>query len=175
MSKRESITRVIHQPSTPPALRARLEAVAAIRDFASRELGLPDNGSYRSYADVGRRFVVWNVFAAPEFSVAPRQECFPFTGCVSYRGFFSEQDARRHAERLKTEGYDVHVGGVPAYSTLGWFDDPLPNDAKVALPPCALVQATNSSRVWTGSFGLTTRICGLTANSETATKSRSHW
>jgi predicted aminopeptidase len=69
--------------------------------------------------------VVWNVFAAPELSVEPRQECFPFTGCVSYRGFFSEQDARRHAERLRAEGYDVHVGGVPAYSTLGWFDDPL--------------------------------------------------
>ncbi len=69
--------------------------------------------------------MVWNVFAAPEFSVTPRQECFPFTGCVGYRGFFSEQDARRHAERLKAGGYDVHVGGVPAYSTLGWFDDPL--------------------------------------------------
>jgi predicted aminopeptidase len=112
-------------PSTPPELRARLDLARRIREFASRELGLPDNKSYTSYADLGRPFVVWNVFAAPEFSVAPKKECFPFTGCVSYRGFFSEQDARRHAERLRAEGYDVYVGGVPAYSTLGWFDDPL--------------------------------------------------
>jgi predicted aminopeptidase len=68
---------------------------------------------------------VWNVFAAPRFSIEPRQECFPFTGCVSYRGFFSERHARKHAERLRAAGYDVHVAGVPAYSTLGWFDDPL--------------------------------------------------
>ena len=69
--------------------------------------------------------MVWNVFAAPEFSVEPKAECFPFTGCVSYRGFYSEADARRHADELREEGYDVYVGGVPAYSTLGWFDDPL--------------------------------------------------
>jgi len=69
--------------------------------------------------------VVWNVFAAPRFSVEAKRECFPFTGCVSYRGFFSEDLARRHAERLRRDGYDVHVAGVPAYSTLGWFDDPL--------------------------------------------------
>jgi predicted aminopeptidase len=112
-------------PSTPPDLRARLDLAKRIREFASRELGLPDNKSYTSYADLGRRFVVWNVFAAPEFSVAPKKECFPFTGCVSYRGFFSEADARHHAERLRSEGFDVYVGGVPAYSTLGWFDDPL--------------------------------------------------
>ena len=112
-------------PATSAALRERLETARRIREFASRRLGLPQNRSYASYAELGRPFVVWNVFAAPEFSVEPRQECFPFTGCVSYRGFFSEQDARRHAERLKGEGYDVHVGGVLAYSTLGWFDDPL--------------------------------------------------
>jgi predicted aminopeptidase len=112
-------------PATPTPLRERLETARRVREFASRSLALPENGSYKSYADLGRPFVVWNVFAAPEFSVAPRQECFPFTGCVGYRGFFSEQDARRHAARLKAEGYDVHVGGVPAYSTLGWFDDPL--------------------------------------------------
>jgi predicted aminopeptidase len=69
--------------------------------------------------------VVWNVFAAPVFSVEPKAECFPFTGCVSYRGFYSEAEARRHADKLRADGYDVHVGGVPAYSTLGWFDDPL--------------------------------------------------
>lgn len=112
-------------PGTSPELRARLETARRIREFATRELGLPDNASYSSYADLRRPYVVWNVYAAPVFSVEPRQECFPFTGCVSYRGFFSEQEARRHAERLRAAGNDVHIGGVPAYSTLGWFDDPL--------------------------------------------------
>jgi predicted aminopeptidase len=115
----------IADPSTEPALRERLNTARGIRDFASRGLGLPDNGSYRSYAELGRPYAVWNVFAAPEFSVEPKQECFPFTGCVGYRGFFSEANARRHAEQLRAEGFDVYVGGVTAYSTLGWFDDPL--------------------------------------------------
>jgi predicted aminopeptidase len=115
----------LNDPQTAPQLRERLETARRIREFASRELGLPDNGSYTSYADLRRPYVVWNVFAAPRFSVEPKRECFPFTGCVSYRGFFSENLARRHAERLRAEGYDVYVGGVPAYSTLGWFDDPL--------------------------------------------------
>lgn len=112
-------------PQTPPTLRERLELARSIRTFASGELGLPDNGSYLSYADLGRPYVVWNVYAAPEFSVHAKKECFPFTGCVSYRGFFSEKLAQRHAASLRAEGYDVHVGGVPAYSTLGWFNDPL--------------------------------------------------
>jgi predicted aminopeptidase len=112
-------------PNTPQDLRTRLELARGIREFASRELGLPQNGSYDSYADLGRPYVVWNVYAAPVFSTEPRKECFPFTGCVSYRGFFSEADARRHAEKLRLAGNDVYVGGVPAYSTLGWFDDPL--------------------------------------------------
>jgi len=112
-------------PQTTPQLRARLETARRIREFASRELALPENGSYASYADLRRPYVVWNVFAAPRFSVEAKRECFPFTGCVSYRGFFSEDLARRHAERLERDGYDVHIAGVPAYSTLGWFDDPL--------------------------------------------------
>jgi predicted aminopeptidase len=108
-----------------PTLRARLQRVLAIRDFASRELRLPDNGSYRTYAELGRPFAVWNVFAAPEFSVRPKESCFLLVGCVTYRGFYDEEKARRHADALKAQGYDVHVGGVPAYSTLGWFDDPV--------------------------------------------------
>lgn len=115
----------LSDPATPPELRARLETARRIREFASRELGLPENGSYNSYADLHRRYVVWNVYAAPVFSVEAKKECFPFTGCVSYRGFFSETEARRHAEKLRLAGNDVHIGGVPAYSTLGWFDDPL--------------------------------------------------
>jgi predicted aminopeptidase len=127
MSKRQPITRVIAEPSTAPALRRQLEAVAAIRDFASRELGLPDNGSYRSYADVGRRYVVWNVVAAPEFSVDAKEWCYPIAGCVAYRGYFSEDRARRFAARLHSQGFDVTVGGVAAYSTLGHFNDPVLN------------------------------------------------
>jgi len=112
-------------PSTPPELKERLETARRIREFASNDLKLPENSSYLAYAELDRSYVVWNVFAAPEFSVEPRKECFPFTGCVSYRGFYSEEEARRHAARLREAGYDVYVGGVPAYSTLGWFDDPL--------------------------------------------------
>src|SRR5882672_12484137 len=112
-------------PQTPPELKERLETARRIREFATRELHLPDNASYTAYADVGRRFAVYNVFAAPKFSVEAKAECFPVTGCVAYRGFFSEKDALRHAEKLRAEGYDVYVGGILAYSTLGWFDDPL--------------------------------------------------
>jgi predicted aminopeptidase len=112
-------------PATDAQLRQRLETARRIRAFATRELGLPDNGSYLAYADLNRAAVVWNVFAAPALSVEPKPECFPFTGCVSYRGFYSEAEARRQADKLREDGYDVYVGGVPAYSTLGWFDDPL--------------------------------------------------
>lgn len=112
-------------PQTPADLRARLKTAHSIRAYASAHLGLPDNGSYTSYADLGRPFVVWNVFAAPEFSAEPRRECFPFTGCVPYLGFFSESAARAEARRLKRKGLDIYVGGVLAYSTLGWFNDPL--------------------------------------------------
>jgi predicted aminopeptidase len=112
-------------PATPIDLRSRLETARRIREFASRDLGLPENGSYGSYADLGRAYVAWNVYAAPVFSVEAKQECFPITGCVSYRGFFAEEEARRYAEKLRLAGNDVYIGGVPAYSTLGWFDDPL--------------------------------------------------
>ena len=115
----------LSDPATPQDLRGRLELARGIREFASRELALPRNGSYESYAELGRPYVAWNVYAAPAFSTEAKQECFPFVGCVSYRGFFVEADARRHAEKLRTAGNDVYVGGVPAYSTLGWFDDPL--------------------------------------------------
>jgi predicted aminopeptidase len=125
MSKREPIPRVIDDPSTSAALRAQLKSVTAIRNFASRELGLPDNGSYRKYADIGRPYVVWNVVAAPEFSVDPKQWCFPIVGCVAYRGYFVEKRARRFASGLHAKGFDVVVGGVAAYSTLGHFDDPI--------------------------------------------------
>jgi predicted aminopeptidase len=99
--------------------------VRAARAFASRELLLPDNQSYRTYADVGRPYVVWNVVAAPEFSLEPVRWCFPVAGCVDYRGYFQQQRAREFANQLAVEGFDVVIEGVPAYSTLGRFADPL--------------------------------------------------
>jgi predicted aminopeptidase len=124
-SRARSVDDWLADPGTAPELRGRLVKARAIREFASRTLALPENGSYHSYAQLDRPYVVWNVYAASEFSVDAKQECFPFAGCVSYRGFFSEADAKRHAEGLRKQGYDVYVGGVAAYSTLGWFDDPL--------------------------------------------------
>ena len=119
------ITERIADPGTSPALRARLERVQAIRDFASRELGLPDNGSYRSYAEIGRPYAIWNLFVAPELSVSARESCFPVAGCVSYRGYYARGDAERYGAGARARGDDVYIGGVPAYSTLGWFDDPV--------------------------------------------------
>jgi predicted aminopeptidase len=115
----------VADPATGADLRTRLQRVQAIRDFASRELALPDNGSYRRYADLERAYVVWNVFAAEEFSTSPKEWCFPIAGCVGYRGYFANADAEQFAIRLRSQGYDVFVGGVPAYSTLGWMDDPI--------------------------------------------------
>jgi predicted aminopeptidase len=127
MSKREPIDAVIDAPSTPEKLRVQLRSVTQIRNFASHQLGLPDNGSYRKYADIGRPYVVWNVVAAPEFSIEPKRWCFPIVGCVAYRGYFVEARARRFAAGLRGKGFDVAVGGVAAYSTLGHFDDPILN------------------------------------------------
>jgi len=125
LQARRPIAEVIADPATPLPLKARLERVLAIRDFASRELQLPDNPSYRSYADLQRPFVVWNVFAAAEFSVEPRKWCFLIVGCVNYRGYFAQAEAEAYARELRGEGLDVFASGVPAYSTLGWFDDPV--------------------------------------------------
>lgn len=121
------ITQVLQDPASPPQLKAQLVLVQRLRDFASAELALPDNRSYRSYADLGRPFVVWNVYAAPELSLEPQQWCFVLAGCVNYRGYFSEAEARAQARELAAAGNDVYVGGVPAYSTIGWFADPVLN------------------------------------------------
>ena len=121
------IKQVIQDEHTPPQIRERLTLVLRMRDFASAELALPDNGSYRKYADLGRPFVAWNVFAAGEFSVAAKEWCFPFAGCVGYRGYFSQAGAEQFGEKLRHEGLDVFITGIPAYSTLGWFDDPVLN------------------------------------------------
>ena len=126
-ARERPVSEVVADPSTDEKLRRKLVRAEQIRDFASRELKLPDNASYRSYADLGRPYAVWNVFAAPEFSVVPVQWCFPVAGCVTYRGYFDSSDAERFAAGQAAEGREVYIGGVPAYSTLGYFSDPLLN------------------------------------------------
>ena len=125
LGAREPISEVLEDPAAPADLKLRLEAVRAAREFASRELGLPDNKSYTSYADLKREYVVWSVVATPEFSVEPREWCFPIVGCVQYRGYFSEHKAEEFAAELRTEGFEAIVNGVAAYSTLGKFNDPI--------------------------------------------------
>ncbi len=127
MRARQPIDKVIADPTSSEALKARLQLVRDARAFAVTDLGLPDNQSYRSYSDLKRPFAVWNVVAAPEFSVTPRQWCFPFTGCINYRGYFHEQDAKQFASELAQQGDDTLVAGITAYSTLGHFADPVLN------------------------------------------------
>ncbi|WP_455199848.1 aminopeptidase [Kaarinaea lacus] len=127
LSSREPIAEVLQDPSVQQPIKDKLQVVLEIRDFASRELQLPDNNSYRTYVDLKRPYVVWNVFAAPEFSMQMKEWCFLFVGCVRYRGYFDEQDAQEYASELKQEGLDVYVTGIAAYSTIGWFDDPVLN------------------------------------------------
>ncbi|MGH8726672.1 MAG: aminopeptidase [Burkholderiales bacterium] len=123
----QPIAELLADPATPIELKQKLAAVVEIRGFASKLLGLPNNGSFKSYADLKRPFVVWNVFATPELSVQPKEWCFLFAGCVSYRGYFSLEEAEKFAQGLDSQRTDVFIGGVPAYSTLGWFSDPVLN------------------------------------------------
>lgn len=124
-SRTRDIEALIASPDTAHALRERLREVLSMREYASAELGMPRNESFRSYANLERPYAVWNVFAASEFSIEPRQWCFLFAGCVGYRGYFRKSDAERFAARIAGEGDDVFVGGVPAYSLLGYFPDPV--------------------------------------------------
>ena len=121
----EPINDVISRSDTDSKIREKLIRIREIREFASRELKLPDNGSYQKYVDLKRPYVVWNVFATEELSVTPKEWCVLIVGCVSYRGYFSKESAEKYAAELRSQGYDVHIGGVPAYSTLGYFDDPV--------------------------------------------------
>jgi len=121
------IAEVAARADTAPALRRKLELARRIRAFAASDLGLPDNGSYTAYVAIDRPYVVWNVFAAPAYAIRPLRWCYPVAGCLAYRGYFDLADARSFAATLAAAGRDVYIGGVPAYSTLGWFDDPLPS------------------------------------------------
>ncbi len=133
MRSARPIADVLADPATDPLVRDKLHYARIAREFAVTSLGLPDNGSYRAYAELKRPHVLWNVFATPELSMELKQWCFPVAGCVGYRGYYDPKEAQRYADGLAASGFDVRVGGVPAYSTLGWFDDPLPSPV-VAYP-----------------------------------------
>ncbi len=125
LERQRPISELLRDPATPPLLRTRLEGAVRIRKFAEHELDLPDNGSYRNYVDLNRPYVVWDVYATPQLSLRPHRWCFPIAGCVAYRGYFARSAAEKYAGRLRLQRYDVYVAGVPAYSTLGWFRDPV--------------------------------------------------
>jgi len=125
--RQRAIASLLAAPDTTAPLRRKLTLVERARRFAAERLALPDHGSYHSYADLGRDYVVWNVFAAPELSLTPLTSCYPMVGCLDYRGFFNPAAARLHAATLQVRGYDTFVGGVAAYSTLGWLNDPVLN------------------------------------------------
>jgi predicted aminopeptidase len=123
VSQRQPIRELITDPGTDPQLKRQLQQILEIRKFAQRELSLPVGSHYLSYTALDRPYVVWNVSAAPEFSFTPKSWYYPFIGHAAYRGYFSKDMAERCAEQLKKQGLDVYVGGVTAYSTLGWFSD----------------------------------------------------
>lgn len=132
LGKRTPVTRVMAELEPRRADDAeadlryrRLAYTQEVLDFAERELGFRVGRRYRSFVDLDRPAVVWNVFAAPALSLSPHQWCYPIVGCAPYRGFFDVAPARRQADRLADQGLDVYVGPVSAYSTLGWFADPL--------------------------------------------------
>ncbi|MHB1951642.1 MAG: aminopeptidase [Acidiferrobacteraceae bacterium] len=120
----QPIAQTISDPHTPARIRRELQRVRRIRRFAIQVLHLPDNGSFRDYANLHRRYALWNVFAAPAFSVHLTEWCFPIAGCVPYRGYFSKRAAEQYAASLARRGDDVYVAGVPSFSTLGWLKDP---------------------------------------------------
>ena len=125
ISKREPISDIVNDSSRDEKLIKQLSLAEELRNFASNKLKLPENDSYRSYVQLDQPYVTWNVFAAPAYSIALQQWCFLVIGCVPYRGYFDQAEANSYAEQLSAQGLDVYVAGVPAYSTLGWFDDPL--------------------------------------------------
>lgn len=125
--KRKPIDKVLQDPAVDAEVKESLRQILVMRDFAVREIALPDNDSYRSYTDLQRDYVVWNVVATEELSIEARRWCFFIVGCFSYKGHFSEQQAQSLAQELTAKGLDTYVYGVDAYSTLGWFDDPVLN------------------------------------------------
>lgn len=127
LQRRQPIPDLIQSDTSDPALKSQLEYVLRVRNFAQEQLHLTVRDNYLTYVDLQRPFVVWNVFATPELSLQNQRWCFPIAGCVPYRGYFAEADAQTYASTLAQSGLDTYVGGVAAFSTLGWFDDAVLN------------------------------------------------
>ncbi|WP_232325069.1 aminopeptidase [Microbulbifer agarilyticus] len=125
LAGREPIDRLLRDEETDPKLRRQLEWVQSIRAYAAGELHLPVGSAYSEFTQLEQEYALWNLVAAPEFSLSPKRWCYPIAGCASYRGYFNKRDAQVQEQRLQAQGYDVYLGPVPAYSTLGWFDDPV--------------------------------------------------
>ncbi|MCB1662454.1 MAG: aminopeptidase [Pseudomonadales bacterium] len=121
----KEVSHYIASVDTPTQLKIQLKKVMQLRVFAEEQLLLPVNKQYSRYVSLDRKYVVWNVFATPEFSLQPKTWCYPIAGCTNYRGYYAEQNARKYAAKLVAQGYDVYVAGIAAYSTLGWFRDPI--------------------------------------------------
>jgi predicted aminopeptidase len=127
LAARKPVRAVLADPVADDAVKEHLRSAQAAREFAVDTLKLPRNRSYTSYADLHRPYATWNVFAAPEFSVEPVQHCFLLVGCLAYRGYFDQHTAEGEAARLRALGHETWIGGSSAYSTLGWFADPILN------------------------------------------------
>jgi len=125
--KREAIQKKLLEQDLSPDIRERLQFVLTLRAFAKEELRLPVGKAYATYSDLQRPFALWNVYAAPELSLESQRWCYPLAGCFAYRGYFAEEGAQKEAEAFRKRGFDVKVGGILAYSTVGWFDDPVLN------------------------------------------------
>ncbi len=125
LTERKPINTLIEAPETPPQLRRQLQLVQSIRAYAAAELQLPVGGAYSSFTQLQQPYPLWNLIAAPEFSLDPKRWCYPIAGCTSYRGYFDKSAANAKAAELRRDGFDVYLGPVPAYSTLGWFNDPV--------------------------------------------------
>ena len=125
LNKKQPIHELLDNPNTSENLKEKLGLVMDIRTFAKDELFLPVKDQYLSFVELERPFAGWNMWATPEFSFAPKTWCYPIIGCAVYRGYFSKKDAFDYGHKLETQGYDVYIGGVAAYSTLGWLDDPV--------------------------------------------------
>jgi predicted aminopeptidase len=123
LNSRQSIKQLIADPQTATELKDKLKRILEIREFAENELFLPVNNHYRTYTELNRPYVTWNVYAAPEFSLTAKTWSYPVIGRAAYRGYYVRSHALSYAERLKKTGHDVYVGGATAYSTLGWFED----------------------------------------------------
>jgi predicted aminopeptidase len=125
MNSRHPIEKILKQDTLSTETRSKLKLVLDIHNFAVRELGLPENKSYTRYSQIPGEYPGWNVYCAPRFSVEPKTWCYPVAGCVVYHGYFKKEKAVAFAEKMNKQGLDVYMAPFSAYSTLGWYNDPI--------------------------------------------------